>query len=473
MKYIVFLLTFLFSTITMFADKKSPQWMSYGDTKYDKNGVVSLGKSAVAILNPDSCGGDFQDFELSLCVSSKDKGKGFLRFHTDLNRSKGYAVAIDNDSENPIWWRKTGSLVSVRNLTKSIVPDNRWFKLRLRVVGNLIEIYVNDEKVVEYAEPKNPYRLPNLTNVRLGKGTFSLECNTGTINFRNLKIKRLKNSDKNYSAESETADSVIALHQADFPVLDYHVHLKGDLTAEKAIAQARKYGINYAIAANCGKDFPINKDSLVLDFLKQNRPYPYILAMQAEGREWHKIISKKVRNEFDYVFTDAMTFSDNEGRRVHLWKPHEVFITSENEQAYMDMIVDRICTTVQEDANIYANATYLPTAIMPRYSEFWTQSRRAKVLDALQKGGMAFEISARYNIPDAQFIKDAKKRGIKFTFGSNNADSNFGKLEYCIKMIKECGLTPADMYKPNVKIEKGLFKELDNEKSQFQMGQKK
>ena len=54
-------------------------------------------------------------------------------------------------------------------------------------------------------------------------------------------------------------------------------------------------------------DFPVNKDSLALEFLEKNKEEPYILAMQAEGREWMKLISKPVRNKFAYSFTDGMT----------------------------------------------------------------------------------------------------------------------------------------------------------------------
>ena len=113
------------------------------------------------------------------------------------------------------------------------------------------------------------------------------------------------------------------------------------------------------------------------------------------------------------------------------------------------MIVEKICGVLGEPADIYANATYLPDALAPEYKKLWTKQRRQKVLDALARGGMALEISAKYNIPDAEFIKAAKARGVKFTFGSNNGNSNFGKLEYCIKIMRECGLTPEDMFNPN------------------------
>lgn len=144
-----------------------------------------------------------------------------------------------------------------------------------------------------------------------------------------------------------------------------------------------------------------------------------------------------------------MTFEDRDGSRVHLWVPKEVKI--KDRQEYMDMIVEKICGVLGEPADIYANATYLPDALSADYAKLWTKERRQKVLDALVKGGMALEISAKYGIPDAEFIKAAKARGVKFTFGSNNSDSNFGKLEYCLKMKRECSLTPEDMYNPTLR----------------------
>ena len=47
------------------------------------------------------------------------------------------------------------------------------------------------------------------------------------------------------------------------------------------------------------------------------------------------------------------------------------------------------------------------------------------------------EINNRYEIPSAPFIKKAKKAGIKFTVGTNNADGNFSGAGYALEMIKE------------------------------------
>jgi hypothetical protein len=42
----------------------------------------------------------------------------------------------------------------------------------------------------------------------------------------------------------------------------------------------------------------------------------------------------------------------------------------------------------------------------------------------------------------------AKKAGVRFAFGTNNTDRNLGRLEYCLDMVTQCGLTADDMFVP-------------------------
>jgi hypothetical protein len=69
------------------------------------------------------------------------------------------------------------------------------------------------------------------------------------------------------------------------------------------------------------------------------------------------------------VFTDAMTFLDHKGRRTHLWVNKEVII--DDEQAYMDMMLDRICSVLEEPVDMYVNSCFLPDAMSDRYDMFW------------------------------------------------------------------------------------------------------
>jgi hypothetical protein len=236
--------------------------------------------------------------------------------------------------------------------------------------------------------------------------------------------------------------------KSDFPLTDLHIHLKGKLTIEGAAKKSKDENIQYGIAVNCGLGFPIHSDSQIDSVLQTIKGYPqFYIAMQAEGREWVNIFSKDSRDKFDYVFTDAMTFTDEKGRRNRIWIKDETWI--DDEEQFMDYLVNTLVTILNtEPINIYVNSTYLPAQMAARYSHFWTAERMEKVILAAKYNNIAIEINNRFRIPSADFIKKAKGAGVKFTIGTNNADENFSGAEYALKMIKECNLTKDDFYLP-------------------------
>jgi len=435
----------------LFDGNNQNNWNTSGNVTIKDSLLILSGPNTHATLKNSI----YQDFDLKLQVRTTSNGKGSISFHTD-DSGKGYKVEINNDNEDPVWWRKTGSLLSIRNLTKSFVKEGEWFDMNIRVEGQAITIKVDGEPVVEYIEPSNPLRNSLHRESVLSEGTIALMSRgEGEIEFKNISIETLDRKDINIPAQlaiakDEQSDDILRLHQEDFPVLDYHVHLKGGFTKEAAAKQSRKTGVNYAIAPNCGIGFPITNDKEVYCFLDSMRTQPFILAMQGEGREWVTTFSEEARNEFDFVFTDALTFNDMKGRRVHLWINDEVII--DDEEKYMDMIVDRTCDVLKEPANVFVNPFFLPDQLNDRYDQFWTEERMDKVISALAMSGMALEINELYNIPNKAIIMKAKKAGIKFTFGSNNISPEVGKLEHSVRMKKECGLTQQDMFKPNIKL---------------------
>ena len=151
-----------------------------------------------------------------------------------------------------------------------------------------------------------------------------------------------------------------------------------------------------------------------------------------------------------------MTVVDR-GRISRIYRPEEVYWDGRSKQQYMDMIVDQtVKILTNEPADIYANATYIPEDSMnDDYALYWTDGRVDRVLDVLQEYGIALEISPRYRIPSFDVIRKAKDRGIKFTFGTNNVDADFGRCEYAIQAIEECGLTPDDIWFPSMGTRKG------------------
>ena len=403
---------------------------------------------------------DFRNFELKASVKTARGTNSGIYFHTKYQESgfpaAGYEVQINNTypgSKSYYEYKKTGSLYGVRNQYKSIAQDDQWFTMHVAVVGNRVRISVNDVLVVDYTEPAQLGRGGRRSGRSLSHGTFALQCHDphSKVSFRDIMVKPLPDDASVPSANTPVVDArylqIASLHRRNFPLVDFHVHLKGGLTLEDALANSRKTGINYGIAPNCGLGFPITDDEGIYRFLESMKGQPVFLGMQAEGREWVRLFSKEAIEKFDYVFSDAMTFTDDRGKRTRLWIKEEVEVR--DKQAFMEMYVDRILGVLNDEPiDVYVNPTFLPECIADEYDALWTEPRMQKVIEAAVRNAVAIEINARYRLPSVAFIKRAKQAGVKFAFGTNNGGKELGRLEYCLEMIEACGLTAQDMFMP-------------------------
>jgi hypothetical protein len=373
----------------------------------------------------------FTDFELKVDVLTKRGANGGIYFHTDFQQTgwpdKGFEVQVNNSYDRDP--RKTGSLYMINDVTEKTVGDDVWFTEHITVKGRHVIVKINNKTVVDWTEPDPPRPPSGFPKRVLSSGTFALQGHDpgSTVYYKNIRVRPLP---------------VI-----DFPLADYHVHLKGGLTLEEAIEMSKKRDVKFGIAQNCGLGFNVTSDEGLKEFLDKLEGKPVYRAMQAEGREWLGMFSPKWIAKFDYVFTDSMTFTDDEGRRTRLWIKNEVNI--DDEQRFMDMLVNKTVGILNnEPIDIYVNPTYLPAQIADRYDTLWTEQRMMKVIEAAVKNDVAIEINARSKIPSAKFIRLAKKAGAKFSLGTNNGGKDLGNLEYCRRMIRECGLKERDFFKP-------------------------
>lgn len=410
---------------------------------------------------------EVRNFEYSIKLKSTEGAEGVLSFAVggEVNGSKGmgYKVLINNSDYRIGNSKKTGSLLQIRNNFVRTAYDDQWFDLSVSVEANHIKVSVNNKIVSEYREPAHPKRPSELTGMVLSKGTIGIQKTNGTgqILIGEMKIKPLEDKLRMVTIVERMdsiTDQVDHLNNIGFPLIDFHGHLKGGLTMDQACQHARDNGYNYGIAANCGLKFPVTNDSTLNAYLNGISQEPVFKVMQCEGREWVTLFSPKAVSRFDYIFTDAMTWTDYKGRRMRLWMPEETFV--DNEQQFMDMLVGKIEAIIgKEPLDIYVNPTFLPATIMAKYDELWTPERMDRVIKVLKENDVALEINARYKIPSIAFIKRAKAAGVKFTFGTNNTTNNdLGRLEYCLKAIKEVGITAEDIFLPRPAKDKKVMK---------------
>ena len=400
---------------------------------------------------------DYANFELCGQARTGADAQALVRF-CQTDTQEGHEVLLHN---GPIDGScRTGSLLHVRNLYRSLAADDEWFDFTVAVRGKNIGVKIGDVDVVCYTEPSEPWRSEEHAGQRIAPGHIGLESLRGKVEFRNLQLKPLTSDAKNPADTlppvNEQMDGIIRLQQRDFPVIDYHVHLKGDLTKEMAHAMSMNYGINYGVAPNAGEGGVgrmLADDDEVYAYYDEISGEPFLFGVQGEGRKWTQTFSSKALGIFEYLFTDAMTIIDHKGRNSRIYRPEEVHFDGIGKQDYMDHLVDQtVLILTNEPADIYANPTFLPDELQGEYDQLWTPERVNRVLDVMEKYQIALEINPRYCIPSFEIIRRAKDRGIKFTFGTNNVDSHFGRLEYALEAIEACGLQPSDLWFPSMSI---------------------
>ena len=475
--------SFLFSLffIAISCQNKEPQWTELfngkdltgwtanqnpASFKVEDGLLVANGPISHLFYSGDFNKGIFRNFELKAMVKTEQGSNSGIIFHTQEQPYgpllRGYEVQIDNSYERPGDFqelKKTGSIYGIRNIYYNIVKDNEWFELSFKVVENRCEVFVNGTKVVDYIQPDNPYRPKNDVLKVFSAGKIALQCHDegSKVYFKSIQIRPLPKAKKfDLLVSKEWDDKVTKMMFENFPLIDFHVHLKGGLTIAQACENSMKLGINYGIAPNCGLKFPVTDDKSLYAYMDTVQSQPIFRGMQAEGREWVTLFSPEAIAKFDYVFTDGMTWTDHKGRRMRLWMPNEVFV--DDEQQFMDELISKIENVVsKEPIDIHVNPTFLPAVIASKYDELWTDARIDRFVKVLADNHVALEINSRFKLPSEKILRKAKEAGVKFTFGTNNTGPDLGTLDYSLEMKEKLGLTYKDMFMPKKQNEKPVL----------------
>ena len=436
-----------------------------GSFKVEEGVIVCGGPRAHLFYTGKDGEAQFRNFEFRAKVKTTPGSNSGIFFHTKFQDtgwpSSGYEAQVYNSSRTGqsgyLERKKTGSLYGVRNIWKTPAKDNEWFDYSIVVQGKTIRISINDRLVVDYTEPENPPAPKGSEGRVLSAGTFALQCHDpeSVVFFKDLQVRKLPDDLSSPGippGDSSLDRKLTELGRDNFPLVDFHVHLKGDLTTEDLLAKAREYGFTYGIAFNCGLKNPLPDENSVRKFLAEYDRIPgTYLAMQAEGREWMDLFTRESIEQFDYVITDSMTVTDFNGKRMRLWMEDETEVGDPEE--FMEMLVSRIEKIMNNEMlDIYVNPTFLPAELQGRYDELWTEKRMNRVVQALADNGIAMEINAVRRIPSLEFISLAKSKGVKFTFGTNNTGAeDLFDPSYWLKAIDECGLAAEDMWHPGIK----------------------
>jgi hypothetical protein len=241
-----------------------------------------------------------------------------------------------------------------------------------------------------------------------------------------------------------------ALTADDLPRIDLHVHLHDDedgktMTPAEALPLSRRLGVQFGVLGEGGCGGDIRDNATLAEFLRGFEGVAMYRGLQVYGFDWTRCLSEEGRRRLDYLAADALIFPDREGKSVRLWLPGVRF---DDPQDFMERYVAFNVRVLSQPIQVWANPTFLPEILQPRYDELWTPVRMRRLIDAAVANGVAIELNSRYRIPSAGFVRLAKAAGAKFTFGSNGHVKGIGDISYGLEIARQCGLTKSDIWVP-------------------------
>jgi hypothetical protein len=250
---------------------------------------------------------------------------------------------------------------------------------------------------------------------------------------------------------SQAADDEIPVRDG-VPRVDYHAHLEGGVTVDRAVAISKERGVKFGLLQHAGlKDNAyaglVGNDEELEAWIRALEGKPVFKGVQAERTDWMRAFSKQTVAKLDYVLSDALTMPDKSGRMVMIWTPA---FHCDDAQDFMDRYVDfHLEVMAKEPIDILANPTFLPEALEPDYDRLWTEKRMRKVIEAAVRSGVAIEINSRYRVPRLAFLEMAKAAGAKFSFGSNaHSAGEIGNIDYGVEMYRKLGLKLDQYFRP-------------------------
>ena len=241
------------------------------------------------------------------------------------------------------------------------------------------------------------------------------------------------------------------------PFIDFHIHLRGGMTPQKAIDRQAVTGINCGVLRNLGQGWPIETDEQLKEFLDSVEGLPLFVGLQVNDRDWMDRHSSDLIQRLDFVLADTMIMPmpDDDSEPVKLWLADTYSIA--DPEAWMERYMQHNLRVLSEPITILANPTYLPPALEDQYDQLWTDTRMRQVIQAAIDNHVALEINASSQWPHDRFIRMAKEMGAKFSFGSNNFNDAPIDMTRCFEAIAKYGLVKDDMYVPaagrNPKVE--------------------
>lgn len=217
-----------------------------------ENGLlIANGERSHLFYEGPELGEGFDHFELEVELRTYPKANSGIYVHTQYQDSgwpeKGFEVQVNQSHEGEGGYhefKKSGSLYGVRNTYYTNVKDGEWYKTRIIVNGDRVQIFVNDVQTVDY------YQFYDDENAKkLSKGTFAIQGHDpgSKVEYKSIKVKRLELEPSAIRMRplGEWHKRMLKIQQSkNFPFLDLNPDIVDDGGIDERIENGFVTGVN-------------------------------------------------------------------------------------------------------------------------------------------------------------------------------------------------------------------------------------
>jgi len=183
--------------VSLYDGKTLDGWKANDDpgTFQVQNGdIIVYGKRSHLFYVGDIHNHDWKNFELKCDVMTRKGANSGVYFHTAFQDvgwpDKGFEVQVNNTHTDP---KRTAGLYDVLDTYAAPAPDDEWFTLYIKVVGNNVITKVNDRIIIEWTQPEGFVAPKGHPGRVIDHGTFALQGHDpkSETHFKNIYVHAL------------------------------------------------------------------------------------------------------------------------------------------------------------------------------------------------------------------------------------------------------------------------------------------
>jgi histidinol phosphatase-like PHP family hydrolase len=237
--------------------------------------------------------------------------------------------------------------------------------------------------------------------------------------------------------------------------VDCHAHTAmsdGALDVDGLVQRASERGVRPSVADHISRDVAGSIKSVegVEAYLDTLDEYPVF-----RGGEfcWHDELWREIPPELVSRFTHrvgslhAIRLAD--GTLVHAFG--RTMPAGMSAAAYMEAHIAEVERFAAEmPVDILAHPTLVPISLRTHAGdELWTESAEERLVEALHRAGIAFEVSNRYK-PHERIVRRAVERGVRISLGSDGHSADqVANIEWPLALTRRLGVADHDLYDPD------------------------